>query len=149
MNTYQVSANGTYWGDFSAPTAQEAIQIAVDEIGTDGNTDGVVAVLSAPVSIDTDFGPLRLQFDPTAHQTKEGAAKALYEALCGLCKEMGGDPSYIWIKSPAESEAHGYVGARWHVCWEDGPYDWACGAFVTGPWGYCETYWGFDLIFVD
>jgi hypothetical protein len=102
------------------------------------------------MQISTEFGPIELNWKPEVYQTKEAAAKALYSALCDLCKAIGMDPAHeVWIKSPAESERHGYVGRHWHVCWESGPYEWSAGLFASGPWGYCESYWGFDLIFTD
>jgi hypothetical protein len=91
---------------------------------------------------------MKLDWEPKAFKTSCGAAKALYRALCKKCEQCGGDPAHeVWIKSPEESEAHGYVGKVWHVCWESGPYNWGCEVFADGPWGHCETYWGFDLAF--
>ena len=46
MTTFEIFANGIYWGEWTALTADEAIQMAADEVGTDGNTDGIVAVPS-------------------------------------------------------------------------------------------------------
>jgi hypothetical protein len=43
MTTFAVFANGTFWGAFEAETAEAAIQMAADEHGTDGNTDGMTA----------------------------------------------------------------------------------------------------------
>ena len=34
MTAFKVFANGIFWGDFEAETAEEAIQIAADEHGT-------------------------------------------------------------------------------------------------------------------
>jgi hypothetical protein len=34
MTTYKIFANGAYWGDFEADTAEEAIQAAADEHST-------------------------------------------------------------------------------------------------------------------
>lgn len=91
-----------------------------------------------------------LKWDPKAYKTKAGAAKGLYKALCKLCKDYGMDPKYeVWIKSPEESKAHGYGVDGWWVCWESGPYSWGCSVFANGPWGHCETYWGFDLAFYE
>jgi len=87
------------------------------------------------------------------YKTKAGAAAFAYKILKAAALESGGSrlvthPDVeVWIKSPEDSEIHGYVGSAWHVCWESGPTDWAVGSYLHGPWGYCETYWGFDLIF--
>jgi len=34
MTTYNIFANGNFWGAFEAETAEEAIQTAADEMGT-------------------------------------------------------------------------------------------------------------------
>ena len=100
------------------------------------------------MKIATDEGTLSIGWEPSNYATCADAAKALYGALCIASKASGQDPSYeVWIKSPAESKAHGYVGDAWHVCWESGPYDWGCSVFASGVWGHVETYWGFDLAF--
>lgn len=44
MTTFNIFANGTFWGAWTAETAEEAIQAAADEVGTDGNTDGMTAI---------------------------------------------------------------------------------------------------------
>ena len=44
MTTYNIFANGIFWGQWTAETAKQAIQIAADEVGTDGNTDGLIAI---------------------------------------------------------------------------------------------------------
>jgi hypothetical protein len=41
---YAVFANGTFWGVWTADSAAQAIQLAADEVGTDGNTEGMTAV---------------------------------------------------------------------------------------------------------
>lgn len=43
MTTFNIFANGTFWGEWEAETAEEAIQKAADEVGTEGNTEGLVA----------------------------------------------------------------------------------------------------------
>jgi hypothetical protein len=91
---------------------------------------------------------LKLRWEPSKSKTAAGAAKSLYRALRAACEAEGYDPdSEVWIKSPEESERHGYVGKCWHVCWESGPMDWSCAVFTNEAWGHCETYWGFDLAF--
>ena len=86
----------------------------------------------------------------------EEAANAAYLALVMDCTDAGLDPNYeVRIYSPEESEQRGYTTC-WHVTWESGPHQWGVGqsmAVITGgivpPWGFCETHWGFDLIFVE
>jgi hypothetical protein len=91
---------------------------------------------------------LGLGWEPSKYKTKGMAARGLYRALCEACRTSGMDSaSEVWIKSPDESEKHGYVGKAWHVCWESGPMDWGCAIFTNEVWGYCETHWGFDLAF--
>lgn len=93
---------------------------------------------------------VNIDWNPAAYKTQAGAAKGLYKALCEACKQIGMNPKYeVWIKSPEESEKHGYVGKAWHVTWESGPYDWGVSVFAHGEWGHCETYWGFDLAFYE
>lgn len=49
------------------------------------------------------------------------AARALYEEL----KKLKNDQDYtLFIHTPEESKAHGYVEG-WAVCWEGGPDNWA------------------------
>jgi hypothetical protein len=43
MTIFNIFANGTFWGQWEAETAEEAIKNAADEVGTDGNTDGLTA----------------------------------------------------------------------------------------------------------
>ena len=43
MTTYNIFANGIFWGTWEAETPEEAIQAAADEVGTDGNTKGLTA----------------------------------------------------------------------------------------------------------
>ena len=95
-------------------------------------------------------GNFNINWNPAKYKTKGGAAKALYKELCRICKLQGADPKWeVWIKSPIESTAHGYVQNAWHVCWESGPYDWAINVFASADWGHCVTYWGFDLAFYE
>tara|TARA_R100000329_G_C7556391_1_gene196686 strand:- start:47 stop:358 length:312 start_codon:yes stop_codon:yes gene_type:complete len=95
-------------------------------------------------------GWFNLDWNPANYKTKAGAAKGLYKALCDCASKSGMDPKWeVWIKNPKESQAHGFVGEAWHVCWESGPFDWATNVFASSDWGHCETYWGFDLAFYD
>jgi len=87
-----------------------------------------------------------LDFDPRAYTTAEAAAKACHEALRKACKHYGQNPdSEVFIREP------GFRGDSWYVCWEAGPYDWAIDASpqITGPWGFTEPHYGFDLCFVE
>lgn len=87
-----------------------------------------------------------LDYDPKAYKTKAGAAKGLYEALRKAAKDEGQNPDMeVQIWKPGEN------GNQWRVSWEAGPYEWAIGlsALVTGPWGYTEPYYSFDLCFTD
>ena len=102
------------------------------------------------MKVYSDEGNFTLRWEPKNFKSKAGAAKALYKELCRLCVAYGANPEHeVWIKSPAESKAHGYVGDAWHVCWESGPYEWAISVFASSDWGHCETYWGFDLAFYE
>ena len=94
---------------------------------------------------------LTLDYDPKKYKTAAGAAKGLYDALLKACKARGiKDPTTeVWIKTPEETEEHGYMAGAWWVCWESGPFEWAVSTYVGGPWGHAEPYWGFDLAFYD
>ena len=46
---YAVFANGTFWGIWAAESKEEACQKAADEVGTEGNTEGL---RSFPVTAD-------------------------------------------------------------------------------------------------
>lgn len=41
MTDFAVFANGTFWGAFTADAGSEAVQMAAEEHGTDGNTEGM------------------------------------------------------------------------------------------------------------
>jgi len=53
MTTYNIFANGTFWGAWTAKTAEEAIQMAADELGTidvghdHASTEGMTAEVAA------------------------------------------------------------------------------------------------------
>lgn len=92
---------------------------------------------------------INLDYEPIKYTTKADAAKGLYRALCKLAKQMGQDPTCeVHIFSPAQSVERGF-GDNWIVSWEAGPFEWACSTAISGPWGYCEPYYSFDLCFVD
>ena len=105
------------------------------------------------MQIQTEVGPLGLDFDAAKFKTKAGAAKALYKALCKLAKAMGQDPDIeVSLYTPEQSFARGYT-TGWQVQWEAGPYQWAIGASFQvanhkAGW-YTEPYYSFDLCFTD
>ena len=49
-HTFEIYAHGTFWGEWTAQSAEDAIQIAADEIGTvdvgqtEASTDGLYAI---------------------------------------------------------------------------------------------------------
>ena len=89
-------------------------------------------------------------------ESAEEAANAAYLALILDCLDYGQDPNYeVQIYSPEESQVRGYTSG-WQVVWECGPENWgvsqSMASVMSGmipPWGFCETQWGFDLIFVE
>lgn len=103
------------------------------------------------IKLRSGEGSLDLDFDPSKYSTKAGAAKALYRALVKLNKELGGADGEVIIRSPKEDSPNGYP--CWWVCWEGGPYSWACPTSFdvsnhTAGW-YSEPYWSFDLAFCE
>lgn len=103
------------------------------------------------INIETEFGPLSVDFDPTAYKTPAGAAKALHKALHPVCKAFGQNPDIeLMLFDPDKSEE--YIGSRaWRVCWEAGPYEWAYTASdeVHGDKWVTEPYYSFDLLFYE
>jgi hypothetical protein len=101
------------------------------------------------VGHDQMFDAVVLDYQPHKCGSVEEAAKGLYEALCKAATEMGINPdTEVHIMPPSE-KPHGY--SQWVVSWEAGPSYWAIGAScaVTGPWGYTEPHYPFDLCFVE
>lgn len=93
---------------------------------------------------------ISIDYDPSKYQTKEAAARGLYEALCKLARERGEPESEVALFDPERCKQ--YSGdACWCVVWESGPYQWAIGASMNcrGPWGFTEPYYSFDLHFTD
>jgi len=93
----------------------------------------------------------QLNYEPGKYTTKEDAAKGLYEELRRVARLEGQSPdSEVVLESPQESEARGY-GKNWRVVWEAGPFEWATNLSfsVTGPWGFTEPYYSFDLCFTE
>ncbi len=92
-----------------------------------------------------------LDYDPKMYKTCAAAAKGLYKALCKRAAAEGQKPEMeVAIWTPEENFKRDGTKA-WRVSWEAGPYEWAIGASVeiTGPWGYTEPYYSFDLEFVE
>lgn len=92
-----------------------------------------------------------LDFDPKAYKTKAGAAKAFHAAICKAAKSEGQNPDIeVRLMTPEESQAAG-TGHNWRVIWEAGPFEWAIPVSMemSGPWGYTEPYYSFDLCFTD
>lgn len=86
--------------------------------------------------------------DFTKFKTASEAAQAAHRAIKQDCVEYGMDPNFeVSIKTPKESPNFAPGEPVWWVCWESGPASWAVAQFINGPWGFCETHWGFDLIF--
>ena len=89
-------------------------------------------------------------------ESAEEAANAAYLALVLDCAEAGEDPNHeVQIYSPEESCERGFT-THWHLVWECGPASWGLyqsmdvvSGGILPPWGFCETQWGFDLIFVE
>jgi hypothetical protein len=107
-------------------------------------------VFSPELGYDVNTVIAKLDYDPAAYKTKAAAAKALYKALVKLAKSWGQSEKEVFITSPEESSQGGF-GNCWRVCWEAGPYEWAISASfqITGPWGYTEPYYSFDLCFTE
>jgi len=88
MTTFAIHANGTFWGAFDGETPEAAMQAAADELGTDGNTDGltaveigahVIALKSACASNDVDMADLvREKFN--CHEAEIDAQGAIWIA---------------------------------------------------------------------
>lgn len=97
----------------------------------------------------------QIDFDPSKYDTKEAAAKGLYEALIkyaveveGYTPELAAGEISCWPPERTEQ----YSGCRqWCVVWESGPYQWAIpmSMQVRGPNWYTEPYYSFDLHFTD
>lgn len=101
-----------------------------------------------------DYGTLFADFPDLGRlypSDPEAAAKAAYEWLRKKSAEIGQTPDLEVGISPPGTRSEG--GDNWWVVWEAGPHDW--GVLVTldgknrtyGKTWYCETYYGFDLIF--
>ena len=94
--------------------------------------------------------PITIDYDPKEYKTAQGAAKGLHKALVKLAKSLGQRSSEVAIQTPDQSERSCGTKA-WRVIWEAGPYHWAVEASfeISGPWGYTEPYYSFDLCFVN
>lgn len=93
----------------------------------------------------------RIDFDPKAHATAEAAARAFHAALVPIVSASGQKPDIeLSLTSPEETEQLGR-GRFWSVSWEAGPFEWAIDLSfeITGPWGYTEPHYSFDLCFIE
>lgn len=106
------------------------------------------------MNLQTEYGPIEIDFDPSKYKSAAGAAKALHKALCKFAAEVyRQDPDIeLFIHSPEQSVAHGY-GKSWRVCWESGPFEWAIPASFECraddfSW-HTEPYYSFDLCFYE
>jgi hypothetical protein len=92
--------------------------------------------------------------------TAREAALRGYAALLRHALDVGETPRGLswetFCLPPDLALAHstgGFSGpvVGWWLCWESGDWDQnpVPTRFCSGPWGYCESQWGFDLIFVD
>lgn len=104
------------------------------------------------MNLHTEYGKIKIDFDPTKYKSAAGAAKALYKALRKVSKEVfGQNPRWeLFIHNPDQSAAHGF-GKSWRVCWESGPFEWAIPASFecSGKGWYTEPYYSFDLCFYE
>lgn len=100
--------------------------------------------------INTEYGPVAIDYNPREYKRPANAAKAFYKALCGVCRDMGLNPDIeVVMQTPEESANAGY-GCNWRVCWESGPYEWAVGTsfdVANDPHWFTEPYYSFDLCF--
>lgn len=90
-----------------------------------------------------------LDYDPKSYTNQRDAAFGLYDALCRVSRAHGQNPDIeVAIQSAHESQNNGF-GHNWRVIWESGPFEWAIALSfqVTGPWGFTEPYYSFDLCF--
>mgnify|MGYP000987197211 CR=1 FL=1 len=103
------------------------------------------------LKLKTDYGTIPFNYNPAAYKTKAGAARGLYKALCEVAKMWGMNPNReVHISSPEQEKARGNHPC-WRVSWEAGPYEWAIPMSFqrTGPWGFTEPHYSFDLCFTD
>ena len=89
-----------------------------------------------------------IEFDPTEPNNPKEAAHMFHTALVKEADAAGYSTKYIYLWSPEETNERGY-GNCWSVFFEDGPYDWGIDLSIKmhGKTFYCETYYGFDLLF--
>lgn len=107
---------------------------------------------------DSNYGSpdqekLPIDYDPSLYDTKEAAAKALYEAIKPVVTAYGQNPdSECGIYTPEQASQREY-GHTWVVWWEAGPYEWAIPAsmWISNPkadW-FTEPHFSFDLTFTS
>jgi hypothetical protein len=78
------------------------------------------------MEIQTEVGPLGLDFDASKFKTKAGAAKALYKVLCKFSKDIGQNPDIeVQLYTPEQSKERGCTSG-WRIQWE-------AGTNISGP----------------
>ena len=93
-----------------------------------------------------DFMPNFDKVNFAKFKTAKAAANAAYKALVKDCKLHGMNPDYeVYKRKEGGAGVDGYL----RIGWESGPYQWAVKRFVSGPWGYAEPHFSFDLCFYD
>lgn len=104
------------------------------------------------MKFETEYGSIKIRFEPRKYKTPAGAAKAFHKAMVELLEKWGESESYIrkelLLLAPEKSASLGY-GRCWRVMWESGPFEWAIPASFEayGPGWYTEPYYSFDLGF--
>ncbi len=124
---------------------------------TEPHTRTGEALARAAEAVEVALGALVAPHTP---QTTWEAALVAYATLIRWMTADGHSPRSVgwetFLLNPEQSANH-YAGPHWHLCYESGPSGWGDfgrskvvpAELRDGPWGYCETYWGFDLIFVE
>lgn len=78
-------------------------------------------------------------------QSADEAAKAAYDALLPFVDEYGQPETELFWKTSKEAQEYNQRSA--FVSWESGPYQWACGVFLSNR--LAEPYYSFDLVFYE
>ena len=100
--------------------------------------------------VDLVVSSLKAALTALPVKTAETLAKAAYETLRTLSRDMGQDPDReVFIRKPGEPR-HFPGENSWCVVWESGPYSWAVPAsmvITSATQKLCEPYYSFDLCF--